>query len=139
MSDATDLAKCPWCGANAEWTWTSIYGRSFGRWECGTYKDAEVPKRHVQCELRELHGENVLLRTQVSELRQIVKDQNGELQRLSRFVGDLGTTCWSCETCGHARNSLGCVWCDRDVARDEIARLNVALAAAKWNPKVTLA
>ena len=48
-----------------------------------------------------------------SELAQL-REEN---QRLHRFVIDSGTTCYACETCGRARTTRECVWCERDKLR----------------------
>lgn len=41
-----------------------------------------------------------------------------EIRRLRQFVRDSGTTCYPCETCGHARTTRECLWCERDRLRE---------------------
>lgn len=40
-----------------------------------------------------------------------------KIQRLNRFVADSGTTCFSCEVCGHARTSRECLHCEIEMLR----------------------
>src|SRR5690554_2209475 len=41
-----------------------------------------------------------------------IRSQDEEIARLRRFVTDQSKTCYSCESCGHARTTRECLWCE---------------------------
>jgi phage/plasmid primase-like uncharacterized protein len=65
----SDLSRCPWCGAAAEW-YDETKGRSgYACWQCGAYKAGDVPTQTDSCIIYEQANEVESLRQQLADAK----------------------------------------------------------------------
>src|SRR5690606_28021517 len=75
-----------------------------------THEMLTIDNERMRSQVAWLTEENDRLKAELAEQK----------RRHNQFVIDMGTTCYACPDCGHARTARECVWCDREQLRERL-------------------